>query len=139
MRENGYTDFLPSANQDPWLSTLAHSRDGYVLAVVGGELDIATASTLHRFLQSLLAEQPRIVVETTKLTFTDAIGIGVLLRAAAAAADNDGWIRLAGARPQLRWLLALFANNHLLPDYDSVEEAVGGKPWPAGQGRAVPR
>ena len=122
MHENGYSE---------WLSTLAHRRDGYTLAVVGGELDIATACTLHRFLQSLLAEQPRIVVETTKLTFTDAIGVGVLLRAGAAAADNGGWVRLAGARPQLRWLLVHFANGHLLPDYDSVEDAVGGKHCPA--------
>ncbi|HEV2638278.1 MAG TPA: STAS domain-containing protein [Actinocrinis sp.] len=89
----------PAPNQ--WLNILVQHRDSHALAHLTGELDLATACDLYAVLSSLLIQTGRLVIDTTNLTFIDASGLNVLLRAAQQAAATGGWIRLAGARPQL--------------------------------------
>jgi len=124
---------------DPALSlNISHGND-FALARIGGELDMATAPDARAFLLTVLAGgNLRLVIDLTDLTFVDASGINVLVRASRRAQENGGWLRLAGARPQLRRILHILHLTALLPAYDTVGEATGAQPA-TGVSRLLPR
>jgi anti-anti-sigma factor len=114
---------------DPALSFDISYGDDCALARIGGELDIATAPDARAFLLTVLAGgNVSLVVDLADLTFIDATGINVLVRASRRAQENGGWLRLAGASLQLRRILRILHLTALLPAYDTVGEAAGAQP-----------
>jgi anti-anti-sigma factor len=121
------------------LSTHATYQDGYTLARIGGELDVATAPVAQAFLHALQTENDRyLVVDVAGLMFTDAAGITVLLSASRLAEQRGGWLRLTGARPHLRRLLLILGLAALLPTYDTVHAAASGHPTAAASSPSSP-
>ena len=70
---------------------------------IEGDIDIATEDSLRDALESALAEHPNLVVDMRDVTFIDAAGIRVVLRAAAQL-NGSGPLRVVNAR-RLAWLL----------------------------------
>lgn len=104
-----------------------HLPGGVVVVTVSGELDIATAPHLDEYLIHLSASgHHRLVLDAEDLTFCDASGIRVLIRARARASGDSGWLRLAALIPRLRRILAMPVLMASLPMFDSVSLAVLG-------------
>lgn len=104
-----------------------HCPDDVVVVSMSGELDIATSPQLDGYLVDLAAAgHHRLVLDTAQLTFCDASGIGVLVRARARADGQRGWVRLATVAPRLRKVLAILALLTVLPAFDDVSRAILG-------------
>lgn len=120
-----YEEVEVTAMQQLTLTERHYSGD-IVVVVLSGELDIATACELDDYLINLAATgHHRLVLDAARLTFCDASGIRVLVRARARAAGQSGWLRLAAVGPQLRRILAILALVTTLPVFDDVSHATG--------------
>ena len=107
--------------------TERHYSGDIVVMAMSGELDIATTAELDDYLIRLAATgHHRLVLDLARLTFCDASGIRVLVRARERAARQCGWLRLAEVDPQLRRILAILALTTTLSLYDNVSRAVHG-------------
>jgi len=107
--------------------TERHYSGDIVVLVMSGELDVATAVELDDHLLHLaFTGHHRLVIDAARLTFCDASGIHVLVRAQARAAGQCGWLRLAAVDPRLRRILAILALTTALPAFDKVSRAVLG-------------
>lgn len=83
-------------------------RAGFVVVQVGGEIDVATSPQLVRYLRhTLLRRSPRVVLDLSQVTFMDANGIRLLIRARRHAELVDGDLYLADASPPVRRVLEL--------------------------------
>lgn len=75
---------------------------------VGGEIDLATAPILDRHLASLIGPgSPDVVIHLGRVTFMDASGLGVLIRADNLARVHGGRVRLAALPDRLARLLRI--------------------------------
>lgn len=102
-----------------------HDPDGVVVVAVSGELDIATAPELEAcFTRLAEAGHHRLVLDAALLTFCDASGIRVLIKARARADEERGWLRLAAVSPRLHRILTTLALLTVLPAFEDVYRAV---------------
>lgn len=109
-----------------------HQSDGVVVVDISGELDIGTAPQVEDCLAYLTATgHHRLVLDTAQLSFCDAAGIRVMVRARVRADERGGWLRLAAASARLLWLLDILALGTFLPVYDTVAHAIAGTDAPA--------
>jgi anti-sigma B factor antagonist len=109
-----------------------HRGEHALVLTVSGELDVVTGPQLDRqFAAFAAAGDHRVVLDVANLTFCDARGISVLLRARTAARREHGWLRLAAARTQLRRILAITDLTRVLTVFDSVADAMEGAQPPA--------
>jgi anti-anti-sigma factor len=84
--------------------------------VLDGEIDIATAPAIRRFLMAAInGGDVHLAVDMSGVTFIDASGIGVLVAAANRAREAGGSLSLLEPSPQLRWLLDVFHLDAILP------------------------
>ena len=84
--------------------------------VLDGEIDIATAPAIRRFLMAAInGGDVHLAVDMSGVTFIDASGIGVLVAAANRAREAGGSLSLLAPSPQLRWLLDVFHLDAILP------------------------
>jgi anti-sigma B factor antagonist len=96
--------------------------------VLDGEIDIATAPAIRRFLMAAISGgDARLAVEMSGVTFIGAAGIGVLVDAADRAREAGGSLSLLAPSPQVRWLLDVLHLDATLP----VAQRSGG-PFVAG-------
>jgi anti-anti-sigma factor len=72
---------------------------------LSGEIDISTADQLRHALEEALALGSEVVVDMSEVTFIDAGGLGVLLRAAQSLNGNGPLTLQNGAR--VAWMLDL--------------------------------
>ena len=116
-----------------------HRNGGVVVVAVSGELDIGTAPRVEDRLAYLAATgHHRLVLDTALLSFCDAAGIRVMVRARMRADEQGGWLRLAAASCRLRWLVDILALVTYLPAYDTVVQAIAGTDMPARAEAANP-
>jgi anti-anti-sigma factor len=103
-------------------------EDGFVVVSGEGEIDFPNGPVLSDRLTAALGERPpRIVVDLHDVTFVDSTGLALLVAAHRDARANQGWLRLAGPRGQLRRLLEITNLDRWLPPYPSVEAAATGQ------------
>jgi anti-anti-sigma factor len=96
-------DFSP-----PRLAFSVRSRDGYTVAAIGGDLDIACVPALREQLLGLLGPHAnRLIVELSGVTFCDASGLAVLIGARRRAWLLGGVLRLAAPAPPVAAVLRL--------------------------------
>jgi anti-sigma B factor antagonist len=89
-----------------------------------GQLDMETAPELHATLAQLIgAGQRRIVVDLSKLTFCDSIGLSTLVVAHRSCAEGGGFLRLARPSPFMLNLLTVVGVRDAVGVYDSVDAA----------------
>jgi anti-sigma B factor antagonist len=92
-----YRDTLPS-----------RSQNGYLVATISGELDIACVPTLREQLLGLLGPHAsRIVIDLSGVTFCDASGLAVLVGTSRRAWLLGGVLRLAAPAPPVVSVLRL--------------------------------
>lgn len=99
------------------------------LVRLAGELDLLTFDLTHATLHALLAQQKesRLVLELSKLRFTDARGASAMLSASRSAAENGGWVRLACVSSGVRRVLEIVHLTNSLPIYDTVTAAIAAR------------
>jgi anti-sigma B factor antagonist len=81
-----------------------------------GEIDIATAPAIRRFLTAAISGgDTHLAVDMSGVTFIGAAGIGVLVAAANRAREAGGSLSLLAPSPQLRRLLDVLHLDAVLP------------------------
>lgn len=94
----------------------ARTEDGYVIASLGGELDVACTAVLRERLAGLL--RPRgseLVIDLSKVSFCDSSGLAVLVGTGRRARALGGALRLAAPAPAVASALRL---SGLLRQFD---------------------
>jgi len=87
-----------------------------VTVVLDGEIDIATAPAIRRFLMAAISGgNVHLVVDMSGVTFIGAAGIGVLVAAAKRARQGGGSLSLLAPSPQVLLLLDVFHLDAILP------------------------
>ena len=83
--------------------------------VLDGEIDIATAPAIRRFLMAAISGgDVHLAVDVSGVTFTGAAGIGVLVAAANRAREVGGSLSLLAPSPRVRWLLGVLHLDAML-------------------------
>jgi anti-sigma B factor antagonist len=101
-------DAARNRNSLPRLTLSVRSQNGYAIAEVGGDLDIACAPALREQLLGVLGPHAsRIVVDLSGVTFCDASGLAVLIGARRRAWLLGGVLRLAAPAPAVAAVLGL--------------------------------
>jgi anti-sigma B factor antagonist len=87
-----------------------------VAVVLDGEIDIATAPAIRRFLLAAISGgDVHLAVDMSGVTFIGAAGIGVLVAAANRARVAGGSLSLLAPSPQVRRLLDVLHLDAILP------------------------
>lgn len=99
--------------------------DGLCVVALTGEMDIANAPHLRDALVAQAPAGPRyVVVELSRLTFVDSLGIHALTRLAKEARSNNGAVVVAGARGHVDRVLDIVKIDDLLKRTESLEAAL---------------
>jgi len=92
----------------PFQVVVADAGPGRIRLWVAGDVDLATADTLADALDRAVAQTTGAVeLDLSEVTFLDARGVAVLVRAAAAAGTRGGLLRLVSPRSSVRRVLEL--------------------------------
>ena len=103
-----------------------YSFDGYTVVWAHGEIDVATAPALmHELAGAVRAQQCRVIVDLTQVTFMDASGLNALAIATRRADVRDGEVRLVGACGIVRKVLHITGLEQVLPIHSTIEESIG--------------
>lgn len=96
------------------------TADGRVQVTIRGELDIATAKEVHRFLIDAIdhTSQP-VRVDLSGLAFCDAAGLGVFAKAAGYARAAGKRFEFAAARPGLLRIMRITGLDVAFPELRS--------------------
>ena len=78
---------------------IAVDGEGFLTASLQGELDLATAPTIGRFIDLLIEPDSQLRVRLESVTFIDATGVGLLLELTETATARGGDLRLTGVGP----------------------------------------
>ncbi len=99
------------------------ARDGYVVVVLRGEVDVANATHVTAALMAAISGEALIIVDLAKLKFIDARGIAALVRARNNARKAGGDLHLCAPQAQVLKLLGTIRPVDTFAVHDSVEEA----------------
>ena len=100
--------------------------DGLTVVTVTGELDLATAPTLHRELRRADdASSPDLAVDLSQVTFFDCAIVGVLVRAMNNVQAEGGCLRLRGLSGGPKRLLDLCHLDGVICVEDTASIAAG--------------
>jgi anti-sigma B factor antagonist len=89
---------------------------GEAVAILGGELDIATADAAVSYVTQVIdRHQGPVIVDLTALRFCDARGLSALLQIALHAEQGDHEFRVASASPSLVKLLRITGLDRRFP------------------------
>jgi anti-sigma B factor antagonist len=84
--------------------------------VLDGEIDIATAPAIRRFLMAAISGgDVHLAVDLSGVAFIDAAGIGVFVAAANRAREAGGSLSLLAPSPQVRRILDVLHLDAILP------------------------
>lgn len=102
----------------------------HLVLVLDGRLTMLTMDSFRSALEDGIANSgsTRIIVDVSKTEFIDSNGLGALISAQKAVRAKDGYIRLVKPRSVLIDALRITHLSSLLPQYDSVEEAIKAGP-----------
>jgi anti-anti-sigma factor len=106
------------------LTIRVRHEPGYVIAVVEGEIDIATVAQLRERLFELAAGGRPLVVDLEHVSFIDSAGLAALVGTAKRAAAHGGSLRVVCGRPQTRQLFRLTGLDEQIPLARTLEEAL---------------
>ena len=97
----------------------------YTVVVLAGEVDATNSDELYGVLESVVTQQPRlIVVDMSELSFMDSTGLRMLLRSSRALDQQGGVLALAAPQISVARVLQLTRADQLIPVYESVADAI---------------
>lgn len=103
-------------------------RDGCAIAVLQGELDIASAPALREELLGMLRPgASRLIVDLSAVSYADASGVAVLVGSGRRAGLLGGWLRLASPAPAVARVLSVAGLNRHLATFPTVQAAITGQ------------
>jgi anti-anti-sigma factor len=83
---------------------------GWLIVLIRGELDIATAPRFAARFDEFLADGSRdLVLDVSKLTFVDVVGLRAFAALRAQAEQRMVAVRLSGVPPQMRRLMRIIS------------------------------
>jgi anti-sigma B factor antagonist len=103
-------------------------RDGSVVIVIQGDLDIVTSRQLDQYLSRARREHRHIILDLADVNFMDTSSLAVIVDHWKKATAAGGTLVLAGARYRYTKTLWITGLAHRLPLYDTVEEAAKALP-----------
>jgi len=113
-----------SSSDGAWVEV--SPRPDCVVLTVGGEVDVRSAATLARALQTAASAycKPYLIIDMEHLNFLDSTGLGVLIRAQNRAQALGESLVLAHP-PPLVWKLLLGTQlSRLFTAYDTLDDAL---------------
>lgn len=91
-------------------------RDGSLILIVDGDIDLGTAPMLDQELaQAQAGDHATIVVDLDQVSFIDSTGLHVLLKHAALSSQNGNRLRLTRGSAQVQRLFELTGTSDHLP------------------------
>ena len=102
-------------------------RGGYVIAALGGELGITSASALREQLLGLLRAASHLIIDLSAVEHADASGLAVLVGSRRRARLLGGSLRLAAPSPQVARVLSATGLNQHLDIFPTVRAAITGQ------------
>lgn len=107
------------------LTVEVQRRGGVTVLTACGILDFFHAKFLQSPLEDAVQEPgSRVVVDLSEVRFVDSTGLAMLVGADHAARGSGGRLRLAGATPQMRRMLATTNLDRLFELHDTVAGAL---------------
>jgi anti-anti-sigma factor len=117
----------PDTERPPGLGFASHVRNGYTIAELSGELDIACVPTLREQLLGVLRpDASHLVVDLSRVNFCDASGLAVLIGTGRRAALLGGVLRLAAPSPSAMTVVRTLGLHRKLDIFSSVLAATTG-------------
>ena len=111
------------------MSVQISERDGWAVARIGGEIDIASAPRLREQLIAVITGgQARLVLDLEHVTFLDSTGLGVIVGLLKRARTLGGDLRLVCTQPAVRKVFEVTALDRTMPLAVSTEAALAGTP-----------
>jgi anti-anti-sigma factor len=110
----------------PGVELKASVRDGLIVLVLRGDLDVTGAADAEAAIAALVAPCQIMIIDISALDFMDCTSLRALLRVQAEARRGGGDIVLAAPQPQVLRLLALTGTDELFCVQASMEAAVAG-------------
>jgi anti-sigma B factor antagonist len=110
----------------PGVELKASVRDGLVVVVLRGDLDVTGAADAEAAIAALVAPGRTLIIDSSALGFMDCAALRALLRVHAEARRRGGDVVLAAPQPHLLRLLALTGTDEVFCVQASVEAAVAG-------------
>jgi anti-sigma B factor antagonist len=109
------------------LEELSGPGDGWCLARVAGEVDVATAPKLREQLLAAISQHgPKVVLDLTEVGFLDSTGLGVIVGVLKRARTLGGDLRLVCPSPHLRRVFEITALDRTMPLSDTVDDVFAG-------------
>jgi anti-sigma B factor antagonist len=96
-------------------------RDSCAVVVAAGEIDLATAAALGEALQFAAERTGRVVIDLESVTFMDATGVDVLVRARGDSGDHS--VCVVSPPSIVRKVLRITALDDVIPVYDTRDGA----------------
>jgi anti-sigma B factor antagonist len=106
----------------PGVELKASVRDGFVVVVLRGDLDVTGAADAEAAIAALVAPGRTLIIDISALDFMDCISLRALLRVEALARRGGGDVVLAAPQPHVLRLLALTGRDEVF----CVQASVAG-------------
>lgn len=107
------------------LDVAAQPMGEHVVVSVTGELDVYSGPTLRKLLvEQSDAKRHTLVIDLSRLTFTDSSGIGILVGAFKRANARGGAVCLLSPSDHLRKLLRMTGLTRVFPIFDYLQDAL---------------
>ena len=98
--------------------------DVMVVLPQGDSLDASNAKEFKKSMESVVQENPRIVLDMSGLKFVDSSGLGALLSCLRQVNRQNGDMKLCGLSNSVRALIELVRMHRIFDIFNSKEEAV---------------
>ena len=110
----------------PGVELKASVRDGFVVVVLRGDLDVTGAADAQAAIADLVAPGQALIIDISALDFMDCASLRALLEVQTLAWRGGGDVVLAAPQPHVLRLLALTGRVGVFCVQASVEAAVAG-------------
>jgi anti-anti-sigma factor len=118
IRHNGR---LMSTN----LAISNHRVDDILVISLAGRLDTITSQEAETTLQALISEGNRkIVLDAADLVYISSAGLRILIAAKKRLIREEGDVRLAAMKPQVRSVFTIAGFDRIFSIYDNTETAI---------------
>ena len=119
----------PAANGVIGLSLSSRTERGYIIAALGGELDIAAAPMLREKLLVMIGPAAsRLIIDLSAISYADASGLAVLMATGRRAGLLGGFLRLASPSPEVADALSITGLDRHLAIFPTVDAAITSPP-----------
>ena len=109
------------------LNVVSNERDGSVVVLVGGEVDVYTAPQLRAALDAQIAAgHSRLVVDLDKVDFLDSTGLGVLVGRLKLVRNQSGWLRIVCSNERILRVFRITGLDKVFAIHSSVDAALAG-------------